>query len=551
MKRINSRNSIRGWLVLLLVLVSLTSVAPAGRPGWRRQEVDWRVTGGDRITGVRYPEQEEPPLVHEQASRPPRSVRKIIPRKGPDSKEPSMGLLSVPTVMVNVIDSPPIAGFVPRIAVAVTDKRANDDDWVAQTHMSVVGRHLTSSPETDFVIGLFDTGASVHVISHAAANRTGIYDADLLTPSEVQLIGATNSVFARVSHPLALFMDGLAAIDTDSMTLDESRMVGQSNVSVVVGEEPAPGQPDLPTVIGSPMSVYFVTVINNDNPITVTQDGNDLTSPDIRFYEHGDPGIPSYENNIPLNLIPAGGLNVQYMIDLAAILDGDLTFQPGSPSTIVSGIGFGAQSLFFVNSVDLQDGARSAIDKQRFMVDTGAQITVISSGVGSRLGLDPANPDFEVDIQDVTGTITIHPGFYVDSLEIPALGDWLGFTNVPVVLLDVGSPEGGTLDGIIGMNLFTNFNLVLRGGGMLYQDPPSLAYEFIRTPLAGDIAPEGGDGVVDFLDFAILADAWQATAASANWNPDADLAPPGNPDGKVDFQDMIVLAEHWLDAGTR
>ena len=119
------------------------------------------------------------------------------------------------------------------------------------------------------------------------------------------------------------------------------------------------------------------------------------------------------------------------------------------------------------------------------------------------------------------------------------------------MLLDVGSPEGGTLDGIIGMNLFTNFNMVLRGGGMLYQDPPSLAYEFIRTPLVGDIAPEGGDGVVNFLDFAILADAWLATAESANWNPDADLAPPGNPDGKVDFQDMIVLAEHWLDAGTR
>ncbi len=461
----------------------------------------------------------------------------------------SIGLLSAPVVRVNVIDSPPIDGFTPLIAVAVTDARSADDDWVAQTHTSVVGRHLTNSPETNFVIGLFDTGAVVHVISHAAANRTGVYDADLLTPSDVQLIGATNSVFARVSHPLALFMDGLAAIDADSMTLDESRMVGQSNVSVVVGDEPAPGQPDLPTIIGSPMSVYFTTVINNENPITVTQDGNDLTSPDIRFYEHGDPGIPNYKNNIPLNLIPAGGFDVRYAIDLLAILDGDLTFQPGGPSTITSGIGLESQSRFFVNSVDLQDGTRSAIDKQRFMVDTGAQITVVSSGVGSRLGFDPANPDFEVDIQDATGEMTIHPGFYVDSLEIPALGDWLSFTNVPVVLLDVVSSEGGTLDGIIGMNLFTNFNLVLRGGGLLFQDPPSLAYEFIKTPLVGDIAPEGGDGIVDWRDFAVLANAWLATSTSANWNPKADLAPPENPDGIVDFQDLIVFAEHWLDAG--
>ncbi len=454
-----------------------------------------------------------------------------------------MGLLSGSIVRVNVLDSPPIAGFVPRIAVAVTDKRASDEDWVAQEHASVVGRHLTTSPETDFVIGLFDTGASTHVIGHAAAEWTGILAADLLTPSSIVLAGATNSIDARVSQPLALFMDGLAAIDAETMTLDESAMVGQSNVSIVVGELPDPGKPDLPTVIGSPMSAYFVTAINNDNPITIVQDGNDLTSPDIRFYEHGDPGIPAYENTIPINLIPAGGLNVQYIIDFGAIID--FTFQPGSPSTI---FGIGAQSLFFANSVDLQDGQRTAFDKQRFMVDTGAQITVISSGVGSRLGLDPANPDFEVDIQDVTGEVTIHPGFYLDSLDIPALGDWLSFTNVPVVLLDVGSPEGGTLDGIIGMNLFTNFNLVLRGGGLLGQDPPSLEYEFIQMPLIGDIAPAGGDGVVDVHDFAALADAWMATPASPNWNPDADLAPPDNPDGIIDINDLVVLTESWLDS---
>jgi len=544
MKRISSHTSIRGWFVLLLVVGSLISVARAGRPGWRRQEVDWRSTGGGRITGIRHPEQEELPLVHEQASRQPRTVRKTILRNEPDSGDLSLGLLSVPTVMVNVIDSPPIAGFVPWIAVAVTDQRSDDFDWVAETHMSVVGRPLTNSPQTDFTIGLFDTGASVHLIGYEAANRMGIHASDLLTPSVVELIGATNSVFARVSHPLAVFIDGLAAIDASRTILDRSNMVGQSNVSVVIGDQPDPGRPDLPTAIGSPLSVNFVTVINNDSPITVTQDGNDYTGPAIRFYDHSDFKIPVYENNIPLNLIPSGAMNVQYIVDLEAIME--FVFQPGSPSTIVGNL---AQSLFFVNSVDLQHGTHGAIDKQRFMVDTGAQITVISSGIGSRLGLDPANPDFEVDIQDVTGEITIHPAFYIDSLDIPALGDWLEFTNVPVVLLDVASPEGGTLDGIVGMNLFTNFNLVLRGGGMFGQESPSLAYEFVRTPLVGDIAPEGGDGLVDLFDFAILADAWLATPASANWNPKADLAPAPNPDGKVDFQDLTVFAEHWLESG--
>jgi hypothetical protein len=515
-------------LLALLVTSSIFWTSVQAEPSGRQiEQVDWLAGPAGRIKSIRYFKVKQ-------------SQTESIPNFKLFSTE------STDILTLNTIDSPPIDGFVPWIAVAVTDKRSLDDDWVAQTHTSVVGRHLTNSPETNFVIGLFDTGASIHLIGHAAANRTGIYDADLLTPSITELAGAVNSVFAQVSHPLALFMDGLAAIDSDSMTVDESRMVGQSNVSVAVGDEPAPGQPDLPTVIGSPMSIYFVTVINNENPITITQDGNDLTSPDIRFYSHGDSRIPSYENTIPLNLIPAGGLNVQYTIDFDAIMD--LTFQPGSPSAI---FGLGSQSLFFVNSVDLQDDTRSAIDKQHFMVDTGAQITVISSGVGSRLGLNPANPDFEVDIQDITGQVTIHPGFYLDSLDIPALGDWLSFTNVPVVLLDVGSPEGGFLDGIIGMNLFTEFNLVLRGGGLFGQDPPSLDFERIPPPLNVDIAPEEGDGIVDFLDIAAFGEAWLATPASPNWNPKANLAPRFTPDNIINFLDFAVLAEYWFDSAVQ
>ena len=178
------------WLALLVTSSIFWTSVQAEQSGWRRQEVDWRVTGGGRIIGIRHPEQEEPPLVHEQASRQPKSVRKTISRKRPDSGEPSFGLLSVPTVAVNVIDSPPIAGFVPWIAVAVTDKRSDDFDWVAESHMSVVGRPLTNNPQTDFTIGLFDTGASVHLIGYEAANRMGIYAADLLTPSVIEVVGA-------------------------------------------------------------------------------------------------------------------------------------------------------------------------------------------------------------------------------------------------------------------------------------------------------------------------------------------------------------------------
>ena len=539
----NLHNSNRIWFVLLLITaVCWTSVVHAGQPGWQRQEVDWRVTGGGRIKAIRYPEQNEPLLFNGKARHQTSIVRKRTLRKELSSKYQSFSVLSVPAVMANVIDSPPIDGFVPRIAITVTDERSDDFDWVAEARMSVVGRYLTDNPETNFTIGLFDTGASTHIMSHAAANRTGLFNADLITPSMTEIFGATNSVFAWVAQPLAIFMDGLAAIDPNGMTLDDSNMVGQSNVSILVGDVPTPDKPDLPTVIGSPMSVNFVTVIQNDRQITVTHDGNDYTSPDIRFYDHDDSRIPDYANRIPLNLIPSGAVNIQYIPDIDAIMD--FIFQPGTPSIIVGNL---SQSLFFIDSVDLHNGTQSAIDKRRLMLDTGAQITVIGSSIGSRLSLNPANPDFEVEIQDVTGEITIKPGFYIDSLEIPALGDWLSFTNVPVVLLDIASPEGGFLEGIIGMNLFIDFNLVLRGGGLFGQDPPFLEFELIPVRLTADIAPEAGDGVVDFLDFTAFAKAWLTTATSPNWNPEADLAPQSRPDGRIDFLDLVVFAEYWLN----
>jgi hypothetical protein len=166
--------------------------------------------------------------------------------------------------------------------------------------------------------------------------------------------------------------------------------------------------------------------------------------------------------------------------------------------------------------------------------------------VAARLGLNPAAPDFEVEIQGVTGDTIIAPGFYIDSIDIPALGEWLSFTNIPVILLDVASPEGGTADGIIGMNLFVELNFVLRGGGLLGQDDPSIEFDLI--PLVADIAPPGGDHKVDFLDLAELVSHWLETSSSPNWSPQCDLAPTSSPDGIINFLDFAVLANHWLES---
>lgn len=452
-------------------------------------------------------------------------------------------------VFTSMIESPPVDGFVPFIALAVTNKRNTEDDFEADIHTQVVGSYPVSDPASNYAIGIFDSGASAHIIGYGNAIRTGLYTSggipkdQFITSNVVSISGVTGSVDALVSMPLGVFVDGLGAIEPNGLLTDRSAMVGQSNVSIIVGDEPI-GIPDLATAVGSPLSVYFDTSIRNDRQVTIIRDSNQFTTPDIRLYAKDDGNCPRYNNSVPLELRPLGGVSVQYVPTIDPF---SLELVPASPSTITGNL---AQSLFFVHSVDLYERTKSAIDKDRFMLDTGAQLTVIGKRVAARLALDPNQPEFIVVVEGVTGETIDVNGFYIDTIEIPALGQWLSYTDVPVLMLDVASPEGGTLDGIIGMNLFIDLKIVLRGGGLFLEDDPALEFEPINFTQVADIAPQGGDGIINKLDLAALAQCWLATPASANRDPACDIAPHPVRDGIVNFYDLSELAGYWYQTVT-
>jgi Aspartyl protease len=499
------------------------------RAGWQKEQTDWRAGNGSRIKSISYPKEKPAPLSSRRHPQRPEEEL-IFPQATKRTATMLKSTADTEVVFTNVIDSPAVDGFTPWIAVSVTDERDDSEIADATVWDFIAGHYLTSTPESDYTIGIYDTGSSTHVMGYEAANLAGLYKPSLglLTDNTVTIGGVTGEVDALVSQPIGIFIDGLGAIEPNGLLWDRSSMVGQSNVSIAVGQ--GGYTVDLPTAIGSPMSVYFTAVFNNNIVITRTRDGNNFSSPDIHIYPQDDPCIPVYANMIPLELRPLGATAVQYVPGLTP----DFDFEPTSPSII---IGNQSQSVFFVASVDLYNGTHSAIDKTRFMLDTGAQVSVVGYRVGARLGLNPAHPDFEVEIQGVTGETTTAPGFYIDAIDIPALGDWLSFTNIPVVLMDISSPEGGTLDGIIGMNLFTDLNFTLRGGGMFLEDDPAIEYEPVsRVP--GDIT---GDWVVDWFDVAALADAWLTTPESPNWNARADMVS----DGIINFLDFAVLAQNW------
>jgi len=464
---------------VLTVVFALVLPLQAGRETWQQKDVDWQAGGGKRIKSIRYPQDKPLPMrANQQAG-------------GKSAARDGLKIAAEPDEML--VESPPIDGFVPWIAVSITKERGEDLEMEAIVETAVRGSYPTGvKPQFDYIIGLFDTGASAHVVGYADAVRAGLYKG-LVTSNETEVTGVTGSVIASISFPLGVFIDGLDTINADTLVLDRSEMMGQSNVAVVVGQDPG-DHTDLPTAIGTPLSVYYTTLIRNDRTWTVQRDGETFTAPEITLYTADDPENPSFTNVIPLELRPLGGVNVQYMpsldigglggwdFDLDDILGGgDLTpsdYPPASPSVIM---GNSSQSLFFVHSVDLYEGQKSVMDKNRFMLDTGAQITVVGSRIAARLQLNPAAPEFEVEVEGVTGDVVMAPGYYLDTLEIPALGQWFRATEIPVIYLDMPSPEGGSLDGIIGMNLFVDFNLIVRGGGLFLADDPTLELQRIES----------------------------------------------------------------------
>ena len=543
-----------GFCVFFFVCIFCGLVFGAPRKGWKKKDVDIRAGSGRRIKRIHYPEGKEVFTRRERRSQ-KRKRRKPAPNISqytePLPVQETVGASSTYRgISVNVIDSPPVDGFVPWIAVSATSHRFDEADmnFYTEKMLSVSSGFLASNPSTDFAIGLFDTGASAHVMGYAASQLLNVEGA-YLTDNEIRVTGVTGYVDMWISQPIGLFYAGLNAVDPGG-TLDTSQLKGEKNVAIAVAQPPKPDKPDLPTALGSPMSVFFTTVIKNDNEVTINHGGADYSAPSIEIYDNNDfTNVPDYPIDVPLELKPLGAANVGYipydiedlMLNIEDILlGGGLEFAPSSPSIVM---GNSMQSLFFVHSVDLTENGLTASERERFMLDTGAQVTVIGSRIAARLGIDRNRPEFYVDIEGVSGEVSQVGGYTIDTLDIPAMGEWLRYTNVPVILLDISSPSGGTLDGIIGMNLFTQYNMVVRGGGMFLEDDPMLELEPIgEGPNIADVAPAGGDGVVDGGDLALFGQEWLSVTGSV-----CDIAPLELTDGKVNLLDFAVLAMNWLD----
>jgi hypothetical protein len=362
-----------------------------------------------------------------------------------------------------------------------------------------------------------------------------------LTATDFPIGGISGQMDARITQPIGIFAAGLGAIGTDGK-LDLSQLVGHTNVAALATP---PIQCDngenISAVIGTPFLAFYTTIIRVDQPRKVVVRGKTHIGPDVTITDFYAPAAKDYPRRIPIEL---GGLSpmttASYyafpdLSDWENILD---VWEPIVP-TLLS---MGAMSLplggaFFTELDVLQGepGPTNSVRTMRVLVDTGAQSSIMSSTIAARLNL-PLEPDFTAQVCGVGG-LTEVPGYYIDYVRINAMGGALEFAHVPFVVIDMESPEGGPLDGVLGMNFFWNRNVVLEptvaGAGFLHVSDP-VPYAYIDLNL---------DDVVDVADFAVFAAAWHTTPADPAWNRQCDFFA----DEVIDIRDLQAFAESWLN----
>jgi len=495
----------RIWSVLLLFSVLSGTYVYAEQSGWQHRSTNIRISRSFKIVSISNPRQ-----------------------------LPTVQLTNSDTSDYTSYSKPPLAGFSPLVAITTSDERSYVDfDFEHKLQSNYVGMPLNSSASENYVIGIFDSGSAVDLATDPSAQALGL-SGQYLTTSEFPIGGVSGTINAQVSQPIGVFAAGLGAI-LENGHLDLTQVVGHTNVSVVVTPTISCANEEVITaVVGTPLISFFTTVIRNDTPKRVTIGDQTFIGPDIQILDQFDPSVPVYPRSIPMEI---GGLSpvttANYYPDIFELEDPMFpTLLSMSPASIPFGGNFFAE----IGILHGEPSPTNPIQMMRVLVDTGAQSSIMSSNMAARLNL-PFEPDFTVDVCGIGGLTEGVPGYYVDYVKINAWGGALEFSRVPIVVLDMESPEGGLLDGILGMNFFWNRNIIfepsLTGSGFLHvSEPVPFAYADLNF-----------DNNINMEDFAIFASAWLTKPGDIRWNPYCDFYL----DNFIDTWDLAAFVEVWLD----
>jgi hypothetical protein len=406
----------------------------------------------------------------------------------------------------------PISGFSPFMGLSLTDQFKDENDatfFLADNETSLVGTQFGVGGTPYYDVALLDTGAAASLITDAADASFNIQGAGF-RGTHTQTLTGVGDVEAIINDPMAMFVTGLAnRTSTAPLAFNNSTMVGQSSVSILT----LPAGSELPNVVGIPLLITFATYIRNDQPQIFQVNGKSVRSPQIQLLPRGSGG-QGIVRQAQLTLNQPDGFSSQapplYIYDFANFSNGmPLTQNPTSP-TVMEAPG----ALFLnvdVNNVD-NSGIAHTLPTKQFLLDTGADVTVLSVQNAAALGIDPLliPSDFTVSVIGAGGATDNVPGYFVDHLTIPAAGGDITVDNVPVLVLNLPNPgdPNNVVDGVIGTNILSGRNLVI--------DP-------------NPAAEPGGDPNLYISDPVTTGHNWASASASGNWATSGNWSAAGIP----------------------
>jgi len=376
----------------------------------------------------------------------------------------------------------------PRVAVAVVDP--------------ATGNNLGPDFSNTF---LLDTGANGILVGGNAFNE--LRSSGYQTVAQYDDIGIGGTATMDVSKPYELNFAGDNGIP---LALSNVRLM--SNADADVGFD---------GIVGTPAMMGRTT----DLDMTVWSGGNFDT---LRTsFSNAAPPVAPAQYHVPLSLqdFPATGQHNPS--------DPLPTFAPLLTAPVQA-----------VNQNHAFDG--------RFIVDTGAQISIISTATALALGINPETDAVDaLDLSGIAGTVTV-PIINVDSLALKTTeGVNLMWTGLQLGVYDIDP----SIAGIFGMDFLTSGWLETLFGGddgyldhvyfdfrnytnhigtMVLNVNPALNH-VIAAPLPADA---NHDGIVNGQDIALVASNWLHTGVGTT----GDL----NGDAIVNGQDLALIASNWL-----
>jgi hypothetical protein len=418
-------------------------------------------------------------------------------------------MLKAPTLAA----STPLGGFIPFVGIGMTDEYDTLDTdptglySFADPSNTWGGSPLGPGSSAYFDIALLDTGATTHILTETAASGSGfaIQSEGFGGANSQQIFGAVGGPLdLLITDALGIYAAGLAdrLSNGSPLLMDTNALRGQTSVAVLEGDETW----TLPNVLGLPMAAQHGIVIRNSEPVIFPyQGGTTMRTPQVDFIDLGTGNQQGILRRTDLKLRPSASFlaGPAYLPGLLNIFEG--YDNPMSPTVVENG------GLYLQVDVTHQGESRENLE---FLFDTGADLTIVSQVTAADLGFDIALdvPDFVVEVEGAGGVLGGIPGFYLEEMEIDAVGGTLVFHNVPIAVLNVPNPvdPANVIDAIIGMHVFAGRDLVI---------------DAIPAASGLGIAPS-----LYISDPVTLTRTWSTAAASADWSAGASWASPAGPD---------------------